>query len=248
MGFLKGINITKSYDNILIVEDINITAKEGELISLLGKSGVGKSTLFNILAGLLPPDSGQVILNNEDITTKSGKISYMQQKNLLLPFKTIIDNVCIPLILKDIKRKEAYDIAYSFFDEFGISGSEYKYPSQLSGGMQKRASLLRAYLFSKTVMLLDEPFSALDYITRSSMYKWFKLITKKHNTTSILITHDIDEAILLSDKIYIMAGKPGKIINEIDIVQSSCYDEFIVSEEFIRYKRNILEILNKTYM
>lgn len=238
-------NITVSYDGTKIIEDISIELNKYEIVCLLGVSGGGKTTLFNVISGLLPPDCGTVLLDDENITGKAGQVSYMLQKDLLLPFKTIIDNVSLPLIIRGIKKKEARENASKLFEEFGLEGTEKKFPQQLSGGMRQRAALLRTYLFSNKVALLDEPFSALDTITKSSMHEWYLDIMEQIKLSTLFITHDIDEAILLSDRIYILSGKPGKITDEVMIKETKPRSkEFIVSEEFMNYKKHILKTLN----
>lgn len=239
-------NVSVSYDNNKIIEDISIELNKGEIVSLLGVSGAGKTTLFNVVSGLLHPDNGRVFLDNEDITGIAGKVSYMLQKDLLLPFKTVIDNVALPLIIKGEKKKKAREIAGGYFTEFGLEGTQKKYPHQLSGGMRQRAALLRTYLFSHEIALLDEPFSALDTITKTGMHKWYLEVMERIKLSTLFITHDIDEAILLSDRIYIMTGKPGKISNEIIISQPKPRSSnFNVSNEFLEYKREILRILGQ---
>jgi ABC-type nitrate/sulfonate/bicarbonate transport system ATPase subunit len=238
----KGINV--SFDGNKIIEDISIELKKGEIVCLLGVSGAGKTTLFNVLSGLLLPESGKVELNNEDITGKAGKLSYMLQKDMLLPFKTILDNVSLPLVIKGVKKKEAREKASVYFEEFGLEGTQNKYPNQLSGGMRQRAALLRTYLFSDQVALLDEPFSALDTITKGSMHEWYLGVMEQIKLSTLFITHDIDEAILLSDRIYIMTGRPGKITEELKIQELRPRGkDFIVSSQFIEHKKKILEIL-----
>ncbi|MBP1927039.1 ABC-type nitrate/sulfonate/bicarbonate transport system ATPase subunit [Sedimentibacter acidaminivorans] len=246
MKKLTANNITVSYDGIKIIEDISIELNKYEIVCLLGISGGGKTTLFNVISGLLVPDTGNVILDGENITGQAGKTSYMLQKDLLLPFKTIIDNVSLPLLIKGMKKQTARETASKYFDEFGLSGTNKKYPHQLSGGMRQRAALLRTYLFSNKVALLDEPFSALDTITKSSMHQWYLDIMEQIKLSTLFITHDIDEAILLSDRIYILSGKPGKIVDEIKIKESKPRNkDFIVSEEFMNYKRHILKVLEQ---
>ena len=173
MTLLKAEHITKKYSGRTIIEDISINLQEGELVSLLGVSGAGKTTLFHVLSGLVAPEEGRVLLSGEDITAKPGRISYMMQKDLLLPHKKIIDNVSLPLVLKGEKKKDAREKADPLFEEFGLEGTQYQYPSQLSGGMRQRAALLRTYLSSDGVALLDEPFSALDTITKSNIHRWY---------------------------------------------------------------------------
>lgn len=244
---LKVSSVTVDFEDKTVIEDISVTLNEGEIISILGTSGVGKTTLFNVIAGLITPQEGEVRLNGEDITGKSGKISYMLQKDLLLPFKTIIDNVSLPLILKGRNRKNAREEALKYFSRFGIEGMENKYPRELSGGMRQRAAFLRTYMFSNEIALLDEPFSALDAITKHKMHTWYLDIVKKLNMSILFITHDIDEAVLISDRIYIMSGKPGKIVKEIDVKidKTLSNEEVSMTEKFLSHKREIMNFLIK---
>ncbi|WP_028829339.1 ABC transporter ATP-binding protein [Proteocatella sphenisci] len=244
MAFFEADNIYKSYDGERILENVRVKLEKGELVSLLGESGTGKTTLFNIMSGLEKPESGRVTLDGKDVTGIPGKISYMQQKDLLLPFMNIIDNVSVPLRIKGVSKAEARKTAARYIQEFGLEGSEGKYPAQLSGGMRQRAAFLRAYLYSDNVMLLDEPFSALDSITKSSMHQWYKDVAKIHGTTTFFITHDIDEAILLSDRIYIMQGPIGHIRREFKVESSGDRgSDFGMTQEFIKLKREILEFI-----
>ena len=237
-------DVTFSYDQENIIEDINIELHDNELVCLLGSSGGGKTTLFNVISGLRTPQKGKVLLDGEDITGQPGHISYMLQKDLLLPYRTIEDNVALPLIIKGEKKKEARKKAGEFFDEFGLSGTQKKYPSQLSGGMRQRAALLRTYMFSKDVALLDEPFSALDTLTKSDMHRWYLDVMDKIHLSTLFITHDIDEAILLSDRIYLLTGTPGKITEEIVIKEPKPRrKDFNLTEEFLEYKKQIIEKL-----
>ena len=246
MALLRAEQISKAYNGRTIIKNINIELNQGELVSLLGVSGSGKTTLFHVLSGLIAPEEGRVILREEDITQKPGKISYMLQKDLLLPHKKIIDNVSLPLVIGGMKRKEARKIAAPFFEEFGLAGTEYQYPVQLSGGMRQRAALLRTYLSSDYqsgggVALLDEPFSALDTITKSAIHSWYLDVMSRIDLSTLFITHDIDEAILLSDRIYILNGKPGEIRDEIIIEEIKPREkDFHLSDRFLDYKRRII--------
>ncbi len=237
-------NISKSFDENLILKDISIELHQGELVSLLGVSGGGKTTLFNVISGLLAPDSGNILLNGKDITNQPGQISYMLQKDLLLPYRTVEDNVALPLLLKGMKRKDARLQVSPMFAQFGLEGTQKKYPAQLSGGMRQRAALLRTYMFSQNVALLDEPFSALDTLTKSSIHKWYLDVMQKIQLSTLFITHDIDEAILLSDRIYLLSGAPGEITGEIIIKEPKPRrDDFNLTSEFLEYKRKILSLL-----
>ena len=190
------------------------------------------------------PDSGRVLLGKEDITGQTGRISYMQQKDLLLPHKRIVDNIALPLVLKGVPRKQARQQVSSGLAEFGLEGTERKYPGQLSGGMRQRAALYRTYLFNSEVALLDEPFSAVDAITKSQLHLWYLEMMSSLHMSAIFITHDIDEAIFLSDRIYIMSGAPGRITQELTIRHPRPRTtRFTASQEFMEYKRQILDAL-----
>lgn len=243
-ALLEARGISKSFGEKAVLKDVDFSLKKGELVCLLGVSGAGKTTLFNILSGLMMPDNGQVLLNGGDITGRPGKISYMLQKDLLLPYRTVIDNVALPLLIRGMPKAEAREKAASYFHKFGLDGTEKKYPKQLSGGMRQRAALLRTYLASDGVALLDEPFSALDTITKNTMHEWYLDIMREIDLTTLFITHDMDEAIKLSDRICILSGKPGKVIREIPIeTPRPRPHDFNLSTEFLDYKRQIAESL-----
>lgn len=244
MDILKVSNVSKSFGDRTIIKDINLTVKKGEIIGLLGISGSGKTTLFNSISGIDIPDSGKIELAGKDITGQPGHISYMLQKDLLLPYKKIIDNVSLPLLLSGTSKKKARLQAKKYFAQFGINGTENNYPNELSGGMRQRAALLRTYLASDGVVLLDEPFSALDTITKQGMHTWYLSVMEKIELSTIFITHDIDEAIILSDRILILSGTPGKITNEIVISTPKPRNkDFNLTPEFIEYKKQIVSNL-----
>ena len=246
MAVLNVNGVSKSFEDGEVIKNITLELHEGELVSLLGVSGGGKTTLFNIIAGLSAPDTGNVILDGEDITGKPGKVSYMLQKDLLLPYRTIVDNVALPLLIRGMSKKEAREKASGYFEEFGLLGTEKKYPAQLSGGMKQRAALLRTYLFSEKVALLDEPFSALDMLTKGTVHEWYLDVMEKIKLSTLFITHDIDEAILLSDRIYLLTGKPGTITKEIVIKEPKPRrKDFNLTEKFLEYKREIISHLEE---
>ncbi len=241
---LEVINIKKSYPDLDTLEDISLSLKRNQFVSLLGPSGCGKSTLFNIISGLEPPDSGRIIINGQDYNGRTGRVSYMHQKDLLLPWKNIMDNVCLPLFIKGENRKNSYRRAEKYFPEFGLEGFEKKYPFQLSGGMRQRAALLRTYLFADDIMLLDEPFGSLDAITRRNMQAWLLELFEKLDASVLFITHSIDEAIFLSDRIYLLSRRPAGVRKIFDIdIKRPRDNKIITSVGFNRLKEEIIQLL-----
>ena len=244
MSKLEAVSITKSFGDNIILQDVSLRLEPREIVCLLGVSGGGKTTLFNVLSGLTLPDRGQVFLDGREITGKAGHISYMLQKDLLMPYRTVLDNIALPLIIKGAPKKEARRKALEHFAEFGLSGTEKQYPAQLSGGMRQRAALLRTYLCSEGAALLDEPFSALDALTKASIHRWYLEVMEQIELSTLFITHDIDEAILLSDRIYLLSGKPGHITAELNLhKESRPKGDFALTSQFLEYKKEILSLL-----
>lgn len=234
--------ISKTWEGRPVIQDISLDLPAGGFISLLGPSGAGKTTLFNVLAGVDTPGTGRIFLAGEDITGVSGRVSYMMQKDLLLEYRTVLDNVILPLLIRGQRKREAREYGASFFPQFGLEGYEKKYPRQLSGGMRQRAALLRTCLTHNPVILLDEPFSALDAITRRGMHEWYQEIACKMRLSTVFITHDVEEALILSDQVYILTGKPGRISRRITVSPPRPRPkDFSVSPDFSRLKRLILE-------
>ena len=238
-------HVSVAFDGKQVLRDASLSLREGELVCLLGVSGGGKTTLFHVISGLLSPQEGQVFLDGEEITGQPGKVSYMLQKDLLLPYRTIQDNVALPLLLRGVPKQQARAKAVALFPQFGLEGTETLWPAQLSGGMRQRAALLRTYLFSHNVALLDEPFSALDTLTKSSVHQWYLEVMEQIRLSTLFITHDIDEAILLSDRIYLLMD--GQIGAEVVIAQPRPRRlDFSVTPEFLAYKQQILALLHNT--
>lgn len=241
---LKVVGVTREYNHKNIIEDIHIHLHQGEFVSILGPSGCGKSTLFNVIAGLLTPEAGQVFVNDLDVTGKTGVVSYMYQRDLLLPWRNVIDNGILPLEIRGISKKEAREKVKAMLPVFQLQDDGEKYPVQLSGGMKQRVSLLRTTMFSKEIMLLDEPFGGLDAITRLKMQEYLLEILKKIQGSVLFITHDIDEAIFLSDRIYIINGAPAHIVEEIIVpVKHASPEEMMTSVELRQLRSDILKRL-----
>ena len=232
-------NLSYSFGNNPILKDINIHVNENEMVAIVGSSGVGKSTLFNLIAGVLKKQVGEITINgNNDYI---GKVAYMLQKDLLFEHKTIIDNVILPLIIAKVNKKEAFEEGNKILKQFNLDKYANKYPQQLSGGMRQRVALIRTYMFKRKIFLLDEAFSALDAITKKELHKWYLDLKKEFNLTTLLITHDIEEAVFLSDRIYILGNKPGEIIGEIKIEINPNED---IDVQRLFYKKEILNIMN----
>ena len=200
-----------------IFRDLSLSIQEREFVSIVGPSGSGKTTLFRLLLGLEKPETGGLFLGEKQVIGAGGGIAYVPQKDLLIPWRSILDNVILPLEISGLTKREAYANARPHFASFGLAGTESAYPHMLSGGMKQRVSFLRAYLTGSDVLLLDEPFSALDAISRVEMQDWLLEQWVSLKKTIILITHDLDEALLLSDRILVTSSPPMKQLAEIPV-------------------------------
>ena len=209
-------DLSLSYEGKPVLSGVSFHAEEGEFVTFLGPSGCGKSTMLNILAGLWKADEGKVFVDDKAVNGVTDHFAYMPQSDLLLPWKTILENVTLYGALHH-DRKHAEEEALKEFPRFGLEGYENAYPAELSGGMRQRAAFLRTALCSADIMLLDEPFGALDVITREDMQDWLLNLRSKLNRTTILVTHDVDEALYLSDRILILSHNPATIAREINL-------------------------------
>ncbi|KAB1658870.1 ABC transporter ATP-binding protein [Pseudoclavibacter sp. CFCC 11306] len=227
------------------LSNVSLTVPARQFLSIIGPSGCGKSTMFNIIAGLDAPDSGDVLLGDRSILGQQGNVGYLLQKDLLLPWRSILDNVIIGLEISGVPKKEARQIAVPLLKTYGLGGFMHHHPDQLSGGMRQRAALLRTVLFNKDVILLDEPFGKLDAQTRTDMQEWLLDLWDVFQKTVIFVTHDIDEAIYLSDRVIVMSPRPGRIVADITIdMPRPRSPELVTDPEFITIKRRIRHLLD----
>lgn len=224
-----------------VLNKLDVSVDAGEFVALLGPSGCGKSTLFNIISGLFPPQTGEIYLNGNRIHGNTGEFGYMQQKDLLLQWRTVLKNTLIGPEIQKEALGPAKTEALILLSQLGLHGFENSYPMQLSGGMRQRVALVRTLLFRKQILLLDEPFGALDAMTRNVMQSILLDLCSKGGQTVLLITHDIEEALLLADKIYVLTARPGSIKAEIDVPIKR--PRSITDEELINLKSDLFEML-----
>ena len=224
---------------------VTLSVPSGRFVSLIGPSGCGKSTIFNIVAGLQQPTTGRVMIDGEDATGTIGRVGYMLQKDLLLPWRTVLDNVILGMEIQGKPLGEARERALPLLRKYGLSGFEYLYPNSLSGGMRQRAALLRTLLFDTDVILLDEPFGALDAQTKAHMQEWLMQLWSDFQKTVVFVTHDVEEAIFLSDEIHVMGTRPGRILEGIPIPLPRPRDRNVtLSPEFVAIKERCMKLLS----
>jgi ABC-type nitrate/sulfonate/bicarbonate transport system ATPase subunit len=253
---LELVNVWKRFGDpaapTIAVREVDLRIPKGEFVTLVGPSGCGKSTLFNMIAGLIAPDNdGSILLDNvpQPDGKLLGKVSFMPQRDLLFPWRTVLDNAIIALEVEGVPRREARKRAEAMFPEFGLKGFEYHYPQQLSGGMRQRVALMRTFLFERDLLLLDEPFGALDALTRAKMQSWLLDIWARRKRTVLFITHDIDEAIFLGDRVLVMTSRPGTIkCEEIIDLPRPRDPALVTSAQFTTIKRRLLDVIEEESM
>jgi len=224
---------------------VTLAIPQGRFVSLIGPSGCGKTTIFNIIAGLLEPTGGRVLIDGVDATGTIGRVGYMLQKDLLLPWRTVLDNVILGMEIQHVPLRAARERALPLLHRYGLAGFEYLHPNALSGGMRQRAALLRTLLFDTDVILLDEPFGALDAQTKLKMQEWLMQLWSDFNKTVLFVTHDVEEAIYLSDEVHVMATRPGRIIATIPVpLARPRIRGSVLTGEFLAIKERCLELLH----
>lgn len=243
-------DVSKSYPTptgkLQALDAINLSVAAGEFVSLIGPSGCGKSTLFNIVSGLERPDRGFVKKDDKNITGQTGHVGYMLQKDCLFPWRTVLDNAVVGVEVQGQSRRVAKERARELLPVFGLDDFADEYPMRLSGGMRQRVALLRTVMMDRDVWLLDEPFGALDSLTRDRMQEWLLEIWSRFHRSILFITHSIDEAVYLSDRVYVLSPRPARIIGEwhIDLPRPRRRD-LVTNTRFLRYKKQLLQKLHE---
>jgi ABC-type nitrate/sulfonate/bicarbonate transport system ATPase subunit len=244
--------VTKTFGETTALAGLEASIAPGEFVTLVGPSGCGKSTLFNIVAGLEAPDPGGILRfegNSCHAADLLGRVSFMPQSDLLLPWRNVVDNAILALEVEGVKRPEARAKARKMLPEFGLAGFETQYPHQLSGGMRQRVALMRTFLFERDLMLLDEPFGALDALTRAMMQRWLLEVWQKYRRTILFITHDVDEAIFLGDRVLVMTARPGSVkLGQVIDLPRPRRPQIVTSPEFVRLKRTLLDAIEEESM
>ena len=248
VDYLSVRGVSKRFDAgdraVTAIEDVSFDVPRGAFVSILGPSGCGKSTLFNIIAGLLSPSGGDVLLEGASIVGRAGQVGYMLQKDLLLPWRSIEDNITLGQTLRGGKRSCARACAAPLIDRCGLRGFEKKKPHQLSGGMRQRAALLRTLLTGKEVLLLDEPFGALDAITRLQLQMTLIDFWQDMRKTILFVTHDVEEALLLSDEILVLTERPGRLRARLPVtLPRPRTPEMLSSPELMALKARLMQLL-----
>jgi ABC-type nitrate/sulfonate/bicarbonate transport system ATPase subunit len=210
-------HIGKRFGDLDVLADVSLSVAAGEFVSILGPSGAGKSTIFQLLTGGLDGADGELLFDGAPLDDHGRHFAFMPQRDALMPWRRIIDNTTLGLEVQGVGRKAARARVEPLFAEFGLDGFERHYPAQLSGGMRQRAALLRTVVQERDMLLLDEPFGALDALTRTSMQRWLEQMWRHHRWTALLITHDVREAVFLSDRIYVLSARPARIVSEIKV-------------------------------
>jgi ABC-type nitrate/sulfonate/bicarbonate transport system ATPase subunit len=243
-------NVTKEFpldggSTVTACEDVSLDVGAGEFVSIVGPSGCGKSTVFNMIAGLIEPTRGSLLIGGSSVAGETGHVGYMLQRDLLLPWRTILDNVVLGAELLGRDPDQVRQEAIPLLADFGLKGFEDSRPARLSGGMRQRAALMRTVLSGKEILLLDEPFGALDAMTKLKMQEWLLSIWREFGRTILFITHDIDEAIFLSDRVYVMSARPGRIKAAVDVdLPRPRTQEDTTTEAFGQIKRRTLELIH----
>jgi ABC-type nitrate/sulfonate/bicarbonate transport system ATPase subunit len=243
---LRLVGIEQDYETLPVLRNIDLTLGEGDHLALLGPSGCGKSTLLRLITGLERPTRGRVVYRGNDITGTPGHFGFMGQKDLLLPWKSLWENAGLPLLLKGRPKAEVRALVEARLPDLGLEGFADYLPHQLSGGMRQRAAFLRTSLANRDLLLLDEPFAALDVLMRSQLQGWLAGVLPRENSTLILVTHSVEEALLLAERVVVLGPAPGSPVLEEPVdCAGAPFDEKPYLPEFLAQKRRILAALTQ---
>ncbi|AIE60289.1 ABC transporter ATP-binding protein [Bacillus methanolicus] len=241
MSHLNVKEVSKRFGTNDIIRDLSFQVEKEEFVSIIGPSGSGKSTIFHMIGGIIEPDEGTIQLENKTINGKRGEISYMPQTPSLFPWRTVLENT---VLSQELKGKPDKEKAKEMLEKAGLAPYLNSYPHELSGGMKQRVAFIRALLSPQSLICLDEPFSALDELTRLNMQKWLLSIWEENRKTILFVTHNIDEALFLSDRIIVLSNKPAKVKAEFQIPFSRPRDERIMlTDDFLKWKREVFYTL-----
>jgi NitT/TauT family transport system ATP-binding protein len=229
-----------------VLASIDLAIAAGEFVSLIGPSGCGKSTLFNIIAGVEQPTSGMIAIDGDAENVRTGKTGYMPQQPLLLPWRTVEENVMLGLDVRHVPRKKARYEANELLKHFGLAEFAHNYPSTLSGGMRQRVALLRTVLFNRSFLLLDEPFGALDALTRLACQMWLLDLWQEFHSSVLFVTHDVREAMLLSDRIYVLSARPARVLRIVDVdLPRPRQPQQLALEQAVQLEQELMSLLLK---
>lgn len=243
---LDVVDLSKSFDIMPVLDGVSLTVEPGKVTSVIGPSGSGKSTLLRILTRSLEADAGEILLDGRTPEAGERPFAFMPQRDALLPWRTVLDNAALGLVIAGLPKREARRRADALFSDFGIDGTQRMWPRQLSGGMRQRVGLLRTVVQERPILLLDEPFGALDAITREQLQRWLLGIWEQHHWSMLLITHDIREAVRLSDQVLVLSAKPARIIGGVEVDRSIPRDEgFVVDADAHRLEAELLRLLSE---
>ncbi|MCL2679396.1 MAG: ABC transporter ATP-binding protein [Dehalococcoidia bacterium] len=236
-----GKSFAGSSGSITALEDVSFGVMPDEFVTVIGPSGSGKSTLLNMCAGLVEPDLGEILIDGQALPRRAGALGYMPQRDLLFPWRSVLDNAVLSLEIQGVSKAEARERARGMLVVFGLDGFEKEYPEALSGGMRQRAALLRTWLTGRQTLLLDEPFGALDAITRRNLQDWLLRVWSEHRRTILFITHDVEEAVYLSDRVLVMSARPGRVKGEIPVTLPRPRRRAMVADsEFVKLEAELL--------
>jgi NitT/TauT family transport system ATP-binding protein len=247
-GRIKAVDVNKAFESVVALDGFNMVVEAHSRVALVGPSGCGKSTFLSIAGGLEECTSGAVTIDGEAASTaRLARCALMPQKDLLLPWRTALENACLALENQGVARREAQRRAAPLFERFGLASAENLRPAKLSGGMRQRVAFLRTLLAGKDVLLLDEPFGALDALTRASVQEWLLTALAAEPRTTLLVTHDVEEALLLCDRVFVMSSRPGRVVLtlDVDVPKFELRRETISSPEFVALKETALTALEE---